>query len=481
MIKRNMQALILAAGKSKRCKTGKTKLLEKICGKELILYPITLLISMRIPTSVIVGHQQESIKALIDQEYSDQISFATQSIQRGTAHAVQASSPLWNKEHILILNGDIPLLKRTIIEELYKKHIRENASISFVKAHYDQPSQYYGRVIEKRNKVSVIEGAEFEENPVNHCCVSPGIYLIKKDFLEKHLNVIEPSPISQEFYISRLINIASDLNEKVISINASFDDVRGVNTMRELWTVEHIKRSELINHWMDQGVRFSTAQNIVIDVNVAIGMGTVIGAGVHLQGHTTIGSNCTIEAYSIIKNATIDSKVHIAPYSCIENAHIQSQCHIGPFAHVYAQTTLGKQTDIGNFVEIKRSTVGEQTNIKHLSYLGDATIGNQVNIGAGTITCNYDGIRKNPTIINDHAFIGTHNALVAPITIGQHAFTAAGSVITQDVPDYALAIARSRQINKEEYTHKRVEKLEQKGTIKPFIAAQKTEHDPQEA
>ncbi len=482
MIKRNVQAIILAAGKSKRCKTGRTKLLEKICGREMILYPTKLITSMRIPTTVVVGHQQDSIKALTEQEHGDQISFATQSTQRGTADAVRASAKLWQKEHILIINGDIPLLKRAIIEDLYKAHTKNKAAISFVTSHYDQPSEYYGRVIEKRKKITVIEGPEFTDDPGEFCCISPGIYLIQKDFLEKEIDTIQASTTTQELYISRLINIATAQNEKVITIKTPFDDVRGINNLRELWTVEHIKRSELISHWMNQGVRFSTAQNIVIDVNATIGVGTVVGAGVHLLGNTTIGKDCAIEAFSIIKNATIDNNVQIAPYSCVENAHVAQFCHIGPFAHVYSQTSIGQKTNIGNFVEIKRSSIGPKTNVMHLSYLGDANIGKEVNIGAGTITCNYDGIRKNRTVIKDNAFVGTHNALVAPVTIGEQAFTAAGSVITRDVPDHALAIARSRQINKQEYTQKKeLSNGGQKGTIKPFIAAQKTEHDPQEA
>lgn len=482
MIKRNVQALILAAGKSKRCKTGNNKLLEKICGREMILYPTKLLTSMRIPTTVIVGHQQESIKALIALEHGDKINFITQSTQRGTGDAVRYSQSGWEKEHILIINGDIPLLKRTILENLYKKHIKTDATVSFVASHYDQPSACYGRVIEKGKKISVVEAADIKGDPGEFCCVSPGIYLVRKEFLEQEIANITASPTSQELYISDLINRATKQNKTVTYIMAPFDDVRGINDLKELWTVEHIKRSELISHWMNHGVRFSTAQNLVIDVNVNIGSGTSIGAGVHLLGNTTIGKECRVDAFSIIKNSTLDNNVMIEPYSYIENAHIEKYCHIGPFAHVYAQSTIKQESNIGNFVEIKRSAIGAQTNVKHLSYLGDADVGDQVNIGAGTITCNYDGVRKNLTIIKDNAFIGTNNALVAPITIGTQAFTAAGSVITQDVPDHALAIARARQINKQEYVQKREQKnSEQKGTIKPFIAAQKTEHDPHEA
>ena len=262
-------------------------------------------------------------------------------------------------------------------------------------------------------------------------------------------------------------------------MTAPFDTVRGINNLKELWTVEHIKRAELVSFWMEHGVRFATAHNIGIDVNVSIGAGTIIGAGVQLRGSTTIGKNCVIDTCSIISNAHIDHHANIAPYSFIEQAHIESNVTIGPFAHVYGNTTIKANADIGNFVEIKRSHVGNNSKVKHLSFLGDATIGSHVTIGAGTITCNYDGINKNSTVVQDHAFVGTNNSLVAPVTIGKHAFTAAGSVITHDVPDQALAVARARQINKEKYHHKKASNKSNapKKSIKPFIAATKSEHD----
>ena len=481
MIKRNVQALILAAGKSKRCRTGNSKLLEKICGREMILYPTKLLTSMRIPTTLIVGHQQDSIKALVALEHENQINFVTQSTQRGTGDAVRCSQKTWKKELVLIINGDIPLLTRSIIEQLYNEHTKTQATVSFVTSFYDQPNPCYGRVIKKGKKISVVESADFSDDPGECSSVSPGIYLINKEFLQAQIKNITASEVSGELYISDMIRIASNEKKTIASINVPFDDVRGINDLKELWTVEHIKRSELISHWMNNGVRFMTPQNVVIDINVAIGTGTTIGAGVHLLGNTTIGQHCSINAFSIVKNSTLANNVMINPYSYLESAHIEQYCHIGPYAHVYAQSTIKQESNIGNFVEIKRSTIGSQTNVKHLSYLGDAEVGNQVNIGAGTITCNYDGARKNPTIIKDNAFVGTNNALVAPITIGNQAFTAAGSVITQDVPDHALAIARARQINKEEYTQKKETKSVHKGTIKPFIAAHKTSHDPQGA
>ncbi|MEX0671884.1 MAG: sugar phosphate nucleotidyltransferase, partial [Candidatus Babeliales bacterium] len=231
MIKRNVQALVLAAGKSKRCQTGRNKLAEKMCGQELILYPTKLLSSMHIATTVIVGHQQESIRALIAQEHDNEIECVTQPAQRGTADAVACSQDSWTKEHILIINGDIPLLRRSTIEDLYKKHIKTQATVSFVTAHYDQASECYGRVITKGKKTTVIEAAEFTEDPTIFCCISAGIYLIRKDFLLKEIKLIKPSAISQELYISQIINKAQEQKETITTLAAPFDTVRGVNDL----------------------------------------------------------------------------------------------------------------------------------------------------------------------------------------------------------------------------------------------------------
>jgi bifunctional UDP-N-acetylglucosamine pyrophosphorylase/glucosamine-1-phosphate N-acetyltransferase len=202
---------------------------------------------------------------------------------------------------------------------------------------------------------------------------------------------------------------------------------------------------------MDRGVRFSLAHHVHLDLNVTIGQGSYIGGGIHLLGNTVVGKNCTIAEFSSLENVILEDNVTIHPHCLIKNAYIKSGAQVGPFAHVRAHVTIGENSIVGNFVEIKNSTLGAETKAKHLSYIGDATIGSHVNIGAGTITCNYDGLRKHKTIINDHAFIGSNNTIIAPVTIGHNAFTAAGSTITEDVPDDALAIARSVQTNKYNY------------------------------
>jgi bifunctional UDP-N-acetylglucosamine pyrophosphorylase / glucosamine-1-phosphate N-acetyltransferase len=454
-MKKNIQAIILAAGKSTRFNTEKTKLAEPLCGQALILFPTKLLEQCAIPTTVVVGYQQETIKNIITTAHGTTMQFVTQEKQEGTGHALAVTKHLWHADHILVMNADAPLVTEETINSLYDAHIQQNATISFVTACSPDPlGKAYGRIVKKEHFIEIIEAKDFNGDPHEHCCINAGIYVIKKDFLINHIETLNDNNANKEFYITDLVKIASHNTMHVATISAPFDTIRGVNTLQELWAAEQIKRSDLIKYWMEHGVRFSLAQNIHIDLNVSIGKGTYIGSGVHLFGATTIGKNCTIKEFSSLDNVTIGDAVTIYQHCLISDTQIDSGAFIGPFAHLRDTVHIGQNAAIGNFVEIKNSVIGAESKAKHLTYLGDATVGSRVNIGAGTITCNYDGVDKHATIIKNNTFIGSNNALIAPITIGENAFTAAGSTITDDVPDNALAIARSCQINKLEYAHK---------------------------
>ena len=452
---KNIQAIILAAGKSTRFNTGRTKLAETLCGQAMILFPTKLLQSLHIPTIVVVGHQQEIIKNIILAEHGETVEFVVQEEQKGTGHALQQTKDWWKHDHILVLNGDVPLVTAETITSLYDEHIKNNSAISFVTSCNPDPTgKAYGKVVKTENLIEIVEAKDFTGNPHDHCCVNAGIYLINKDFLQNYIATLNTNNASKEFYITDLIKIASQNNCGVSTTIAPFDTIRGINTVQELWAAEQIKRSELVRYWMDNGVRFSLAHQVHLDLNITIGAGSQIGGGVHLLGNTNIGNNCTIAEFSSLENTTIEDNVTIHPHCLIKNALIQSGAEVGPFAHLRSNVTIGKNSAIGNFVEIKNSTIGADTKAKHLTYIGDATVGSHVNIGAGTITCNYNGLNKHKTIIKDNVFIGSNNALVAPVTIGNNAFTAAGSTITIDVPDNALAIARAHQTNKYDYAKK---------------------------
>jgi bifunctional UDP-N-acetylglucosamine pyrophosphorylase/glucosamine-1-phosphate N-acetyltransferase len=453
MIYEHLQALVLAAGSSSRFKTGKNKLLSTICGQELIVYPITLLGNMHIPTTIVVGSDKESISQLLAHHVGDTLTYVTQEEQQGTAHAIYATRDTWYQDHVLIMHGDTPLVTPAIIHELYAQHIQTEAAISFVMAHNADPSlRGYGRVITHQETVTIAEDTQLTTHSNDHCCINAGIYLVQRSFLESFTTTNDTS--FNECSFATVINHASKSGYKVTPVTASFDRVRGVNTLQDLWAAEQIKRSEIIKQWMDCGVHFPLAQTVHIDVPVTIGAGTSIGSGVHIKGNTTIGNNCTIKEFSIIENSIIGDNVHILSHSVITNSHLDAHVHVGPFAHIREQSHLQEQSIIGNFVEVKKTTIGKETKAKHLSYLGNADIGAHVNIGAGTITCNHNGVSKQKTTIEDNAYIGVNNTLIAPVTIGAYAYTAGGSVITDDVPSQALAIGRARQIIKEGYAKK---------------------------
>ena len=450
-ITNNVEAVVLAAGKSSRFNTHQSKLVEKICGQEMVLYITKSLKNLSIPTTMVLGYQKEKIEELVNHHHGNNIKFVEQQNQRGTGHAIKVALPYLNREHILVLNGDIPLITEELISKLINQHINNKAEVSFVGAYnFDPTVTGYGTIIKDNDSIKIVEAKEYQQTQdINEpVLLNAGIYIFKRDFLEQGLSLLQESSVTGELYITDLIKIANEQNKHIEVIAAPFDIIRGVNTLQELWAVEQIKKSELIKSWMNRGVRFASGQNISLDLDVSIGCGTYIGTGVELLEGTTVGNNCRIESYSVIKRSTLEDNIHVESHSVIHQAHIKHGAQVGPFAHIHAQSIVSANSIVGNFVEVKRTTIGNSSSIKHLAYLGDSHIGNNVKIGAGTITCNYDGARKHRTIIEDDVLIGSNNSLVAPVTIGQGSYTAAGSTITADVPPFALAIARSRQINK---------------------------------
>lgn len=469
MLKNKLQAIVLAAGRSTRFNSGRTKLSERICGQEMILYATTLLQKINIPTTIVTGYAREVVESIIKKRHGSEINFVVQEEQNGTGHALLCTKSIWNNDAILIINGDMPLITEDIIEQLSQKHFETNADITFVTAHNSDPSlQGYGRVVQEDHKIRIIEPKEFHGDTHEHCCINAGIYIFNKNFLVHSIEKIERSSATNEFYLTDLIKIASETDHVIKTLTVPFDTVRGVNDFKELWTVEQIKRSEIISHWMSRGVRFYSAQSVHIDLDATIGIGSYIGAGVHIINGSHVGSNCHIEAFSIISNSTIGDGVSVFANSIVSDSLVEESCQIGPFAHIEANSVIKQNVVIGNFVQVKKSTVGPKTKAKHLSFIGNAQVGANVNIGAGLVTCNYDGVNKYTTTIEDNTFIGSNNTLVAPVTLQKNSYTAAGSVITSNVPEGALAIARSRQINKEGYA----QKIKQKES--PFLAAIKT-------
>ncbi len=447
----NIQAIILAAGKSSRFNTEKSKLIYTLCGQEMIVYPVQLLNNLDIPTTLVIGHQKEDIKRIINNYNFSSVSYCEQNQQQGTGHAVLCTQHLWHADHILIMNGDMPLVKKELIKELINKHLESDAAISFVTAHNSDPHTTYGRVVKYNDNVEIIEAKEFKGDRYQHCYINAGIYIIKRSFLEKAVTTLENSSITSEFYITDLVKKASTSKLHVQTVNTDFDNIRGINTLKELWSAEHIKRSEIIEDYMNKGVRFMSPQTTSVDINTSINKGTVVESNVHIINKSSIGKNCIIKSGSIIDNSTLEDNITIEAYTIVQDSMLKNNTQAGPFSHIRKSSILEEEAIIGNFVEVSQSTIGAKTKAKHLSYIGHALVGSKVNMGAGSIICNYNGVAKNKTIIKDKAFIGSNSALIAPVTIGEESIVAAGSTVTDNVPDQALTIARAQQINKLKY------------------------------
>ena len=349
-----VKAIILAAGKSSRFNNQRSKLLEKICGQEMILYITKLLANLNIKTTLVVGYQKEKIQEIIKKNHNDLIDFVEQKIQLGTGHAIKTAlnyleNNLENIKHILVLNGDIPLIDEELISKLIDEHLDKNATISFIGAYNFDPSiKGYGTIVKENDSIKIVEAKEWG-NKIDHQEISllnAGIYIFEKDFLITSLDSLQASSITGELYITDLIKIANDQKRKIEIITASFDNVRGVNTLEELWIAEQIKKSELVKKFMQKGVRFKNIHNVLLDLNVSIGSGSVIGNCVEILDGTIIGESCEIDSFSIIKNSILADNIYIEPYSILDQAHIKNNIKNNLFAN--------------NFVKVKSNKISEK-------------------------------------------------------------------------------------------------------------------------
>jgi bifunctional UDP-N-acetylglucosamine pyrophosphorylase/glucosamine-1-phosphate N-acetyltransferase len=465
----SIQAVVLAAGKSTRFAMGSSKLAFPLCGQPMVLYPVLMLESLSIPTTIVTGYQKELITQIITEKTKITPLFIEQQSQQGTGHAVACTKAAWQAEHILIINGDMPLITQELIRQLVDEHTATQAAVSFVIAPCTEQPNGYGQVIRVDNMVQVIEARDFTGTAQESLFINAGIYIIKTDFLRTEIEKLTLHENSHEWYITDLVATASNLGYRVHTLETDFDTVRGINTISELATAEKIIRSRIIAHWMEKGVYFEQPETTVIEQSVTIGVGTRIGAGAHILQQTRIGARCVIGNYSTLTNSTLEDQVTILPHCVITDSEIFEHASVGPFAHLRNVHSIHQHAQIGNFVEVSNSTIGAGSKAKHLSYIGNATIAEKVNIGAGTITCNYDGFQKHVTTIEKNVKIGSNNCLIAPVTIGHDAITGAGSVITSDVPPFALGIARAHQVNKEQYAQRLNESRSFLGAIKADI------------
>lgn len=447
-------AIILAAGKGTRMKSKLYKVLHPVSGKPMVEHIINR-VSETNPDEIItiVGHGAEQVKA----QLGERSEYALQAEQLGTGHAVlQAASFLEGKKGTtLVISGDTPLLTTETLNNLFEYHQGKNASATILTAQAQNPTGY-GRII--RDHVGIVEkiveqkDASPEEARVKE--INTGTYCFDNEALFTALNKVGTNNAQGEYYLTDIIEILKEDGNTVAAYQTeNFEESMGVNDRIALAKANEIMRKRINEAHMTNGVTFVDPASTYIDAGVVIGSDTVIEAGVQLQGETVIGMDCMIGVHSRIVDSVIEDNVVITN-SVIESSHVKKAADVGPFAHLRPNAEIGEGAHIGNFVEVKNAEIGNHTKVGHLTYVGDATLGEDINVGCGVVFVNYDGKQKHHTKVGAHSFIGSNSNIVAPVTIEDHSSIAAGSTITNDVPEYALAIARARQVNKEGYAKK---------------------------
>jgi bifunctional UDP-N-acetylglucosamine pyrophosphorylase / glucosamine-1-phosphate N-acetyltransferase len=448
MKNREFAVVILAAGKGTRLKSNLAKVLHRAGGRTLVEHVVAA--SEGLGTrgiNVVVGHQAEDVTALVERIGARAI---LQQPQRGTGHAMlMARRALAGAKHALVLPGDAPLVRTETLAALIRKHVEGNAAATMLTALLADPTGY-GRVIRGADGrvTAIVEQADLAENQREVNEINSSIYCFDLAKLWPVMNEIKPTNAQKEIYLTDAIGLLVKRGETVLAETGDAEEILGCNTRAELAEVDRVFRRRTANRLMAEGVTIQFPDTVVIDPQVRVGADTVIEANVQLLGETRVGANCLIRVGSIISHTTIGEGVVIKPYSVINASRLADDTQAGPFAHLREAAEVREGARIGNFVEVKKSTVGEGVKAMHLTYLGDAKVGEGTNVGAGTITCNYDGVHKHPTTIGKRVFIGSDSALVAPVKIGDGAYVGAGSVITENVPADALAVARGRQVNK---------------------------------
>ena len=371
------QAIVLAAGESTRFSTTNTKLSYTICGQEMIRFPLNLLASLGIKTTVVVGYQQEVVRQIIAKN-NYQVSCVEQTIQKGTGHALLCTKPKWQAQTLLILNADAPLISPRHIKQLIERHRSTNAAVSFIASYNADPSVTgYGRVISRGDTISIVEQRDFTGDPAQECRLNAGVYLIDRTFAEETLHELETHQ-SGEIYITDLIKKASESGRRVEVVDVPFDYVRGINTLQELWVAERLVRSQLIKQWMNKGVRFSSPESVEIDLDVTIGSDSIIGFGVQLKNGTSLAKGVTVDSFSVLNKTVVAAAAYIHSHSVLSNSTIHSKAVVGPFARVHRDSVLHQEAVIGNFVEVSKSTVGAHSKAKHHAYLGQTIVGEKV-------------------------------------------------------------------------------------------------------
>ena len=463
----NTTVVILAAGLGTRMRSKRAKVLHRAGGLSLVEHVVQAagVVAPRDRIVVVTGHQADAVEALLQPMG---VRFARQVQQNGTGHALMCAQEQLRETDpkqtglVMVLYGDTPLLSAATLKRLREAQERSQAAATLITTTLTDP-EGYGRALTDAagNVTAIVEQKAASPSQLAVRLINSGIYCFRADLLWKHMGEILPNPATQELYLTDMAEILTSHGHTVRQMHVDdSSELIGINTRIELAAADAILRNRKTRELMLAGVTIERPETVTIDPQVRVGADTIIEAFARLLGNTAIGEECHIGQGSILQSAAVAHQVTIAPYTLIADSRIDPGAHVGPFARVRMEAQIGPEARVGNFVEVKKTRLGAGTKSQHLAYLGDAEIGERVNIGAGTIICNYDGAKKHPTKIGAGAFIGSNSTLVAPVEIGEDSYVAAGSVITDTVPGEALALGRSRQVNKHSWAKNRKKKTQ---------------------
>ena len=443
-------AIVLAAGKGTRMKSRKPKVLHEVAGKPLVSWSIDAVRDAGCgDVVVVVGHGAAEVDAVLQKRHGGGVKSVVQAEQKGTGHAVMMALPALPAAGVaVVVCGDTPFVTSSAIAALLTA--RAEAPVAMWTTRVPAP-RGYGRIV--RDAAGAVAGIVEEKDAtdaqrqINE--INPGVYAFDVGFLRDNLSKLTTVNAAGEYYLTDLIRLCVQQGGRVASLDVDAGITDGINDRAQLAAAEVRMRDLIVSRHMNNGVSFLLKDTVLIGSDVVIGEDTVVHPGVSLQGKTTLGRGVVVGQGSVIKDAVVEDDVTIHPYSLFEQCVVRSQAIVGPFSRLRPEADVGVGAHVGNFVELKKTKLGKGSKANHLAYLGDADIGAGVNVGAGTITCNYDGVGKHKTVLGDGVFVGSNSTLVAPVVVESDAYVAAGSVVTDDVPKDAIAFGRARQTNKE--------------------------------
>ncbi|MEL6399912.1 MAG: bifunctional UDP-N-acetylglucosamine diphosphorylase/glucosamine-1-phosphate N-acetyltransferase GlmU [Cyanobacteria bacterium J06607_6] len=448
-----LAVVVLAAGKGTRMKSALPKVLHPLGGRSLVECVLDSLSEVNpLRRLVVVGYEADQVRTALS--HLEDVTFVEQTEQLGTGHAVQQVLPSLTDfdGDVLVLNGDVPLLRPATLRHMIEVHQSRQNEATLLTAQFLDPTGY-GRVFCNDDDVvtEIIEHRDCTEAQRQNRRINAGVYCFKWSALSQILPHLKADNDQQEYYLTDVVKDLSPV--RAVDVDDG-QEIQGINNRKQLSEAYSILQDRIKDEWMAAGVTFLEPDTTTVDVTVHIAPDVIIEPQTHLRGQTVIGTGSRVGPGSLIENTVIGRDATIL-YSTLSDSQVGDGVRVGPYAHLRGQAVVGDRCRIGNFVEIKKSTLGDRVNVAHLSYLGDATLGNQVNVGAGTITANYDGVKKHPTVIGDRTKTGSNSVLVAPVTLGADVTVAAGSVVTKDVDDDCLVVARAKQNTRSGWRSKR--------------------------